>query len=492
VLTSLLDNIMTYNISLTYSMTMEFMSDYFLVKMAAETDKISSEQYNVFSSAHIMHDFGGDRTGKNVGFVSLRNTSKMVDLAPEAQKDTYRAFALFIKAYQLYYVTSFYGDIPYREAAQGETLTLTPKYDTQKEVFAQILDDLDYAYALFSASSITMSGDYVFNGDPKKWAKTVASFELNVLLALSKKADANPDLQVKERFARIVAERTLFESNDDNMTLTFSSSNSSSYYALNEQRGKLFPYFWVSSYIVDMIKRYDDCRLFAFAEPADSLIEAGIPRDSYDAYIGIDQSLPFATTQSLGSRGKGCHLNKRYTDLDNKVGEPLAKLGYAQLNFTLAEGALRGWLQGGTQKASEYMKKGVEAGMKFTAANTPEKYNNGRPLTDALIAEHLNHPSLQLTGAFEADLEKVLEQKYLASFIQYQRDVYLDYRRTGYPKLPINPETTMNHGEDKTKMQLRYKYPASELSYNQDNLQEAVNRQFNGFDDENQAMWLIQ
>ncbi|MDR2138835.1 MAG: SusD/RagB family nutrient-binding outer membrane lipoprotein [Tannerella sp.] len=482
--TSMLGNIMRYNLSDLRSVTRFFMEDYFLVKMAVFSRELCAVQYNKFDENYFMYDFGKRSDYVNLGFGSLRNAEKMVALTDDKTYDTYKGFALFLKAYQLYYISCFYGDIPYGEAVQGETLTLTPKYDTQKEVMAQILDDLDLAYEHFSKATAPLGGDFVFDGNLENWKKVVSAFELNVLITLSRK-ESEPELRVKERFARIVESRPLFTSNADNLALTFADQGGM-YYALNEMRGNFYMFMWLSDYFVSMLKRYEDCRLFSYGKPAQALLDEneGLTADSFDAYVGIDHTLPFNEVQTLGDQGRGSNLNDRY--IFHRTGEPHAKLGYAQMNFVLAEGALRGWIPG---SPSDYYKKGIEAGLTFTMQHTPGQYANGRPITADYIREHLEKPALQLTGSFEADLEKIMEQKYIASFLQYQRDTYLDYRRTGYPRLPINPSTSLNLAPE--RMQVRIKYPSGELSYNRANLEEAVQRQFNGFDDENQLMWLL-
>ncbi|MDR3268583.1 MAG: SusD/RagB family nutrient-binding outer membrane lipoprotein [Tannerella sp.] len=483
--TSLLGNMMTYKIDPETSLEREWMTDYFLVKMVVYAGDQNGAQYNIFNSDYFMNGFATGRV-TNVGYEGLRNIPKMLDLSTADARSTYEGFAKFLKAYHLYYITCFYGDIPYSEALQGEAGMLVPKYDTQKEVFVQILDDLDAAYDLLSKASKPLGGDFVYNASNnlKNWQKVVNSFELNVLITLSAKVD-DPELRVKERFAQIVSSRPLFESNADNLALTFSASSPKLYYVLNEpKRGTAAQYMYLSEYFVNMLRNYDDYRLFAYAAPAAPKLTEGVAADSYEAYVGINHTLPFNEVQEQSERGS--HLNRRYTDDANKTGEPHAKLGYAQLNFVLAEAAARGWISG---SASDYYKKGIRAGLEFTAANTPAQYNNGRTINEAYITSHLANPVLQLTGNPESDIEKIIEQKYIASFLQYQRDTYLDYRRTGYPRLPINPSTSLNLVTD--KMQVRIKYPSGELSYNQANLTEAVQRQFNGFDDENQLMWLL-
>ena len=95
-----------------------------------------------------------------------------------------------------------------------------------------------------------------------------------------------------------------------------------------------------------------------------------------------------------------------------------------------------------------------------------------------------------MTGNFESDLNKIISQKYIAYFLQSACDAWFDYRRTGYPVLPVNPNTSMNVTAP-DKIPFRYMYPLGEYSYNRENLEEAINRQFGGSDDINDIMWIL-
>ena len=111
-------------------------------------------------------------------------------------------------------------------------------------------------------------------------------------------------------------------------------------------------------------------------------------------------------------------------------------------------------------------------------------------MTNEVKEEYLNNPKIQLSSNKEENIEKILVQRYLASFFQHPWDVYYDYRRTGYPKLPINPDTNQNTDHD--KIPVRWMYPQSEYDYNQENVEAAIQRQFDGVDNVNKVMWIIQ
>ncbi|MGL4491504.1 MAG: SusD/RagB family nutrient-binding outer membrane lipoprotein, partial [Tannerellaceae bacterium] len=246
-------------------------------------------------------------------------------------------------------------------------------------------------------------------------------------------------------------------------------------------------YAMLSNVIIDNFKNLNDYRLFYYASPSKYQLENGIDESDWSAYLSIDPSALFSDLSELAGEDKFCKLNTRYTN--RPEGEPLIRLGYAEQNFILAEAALRGWIK---DDANELYKKGIRASMDFITTNTPNEvaYHHNRAITDAYIDSYLAQEMIQLTGSKEADLEKIILQRYLASFMQHPYDAYFDYRRTGYPKLPINPESNMNPVKD--KIPVRWMYPEAEFNFNGENANEAVNRQFGGVDDVNKLMWILQ
>ena len=422
-------------------------------------------------------------------YIILTTAGKMAENAAPDFYDAYEGLFLFAKAFRLYYCTMFVGDIPYSEALKAETDgIIKPVYDTQKEVFRQILDDLDKANEHFAAATASFSGDVLFDGDPKKWQKVVNSFALKVLITLSKRAADTPDMNIPGRFAQVAA-RPLLASSADN--LQFESRNQPGmyppYYNVSNQS---WMYLRMSTVTLDILKEHGDYRLFYYAEPSEYFQAQGVSVSDYDCYPGINPSWNNTYIERLTGERRTCRINPRYLH-ETDGGEPIVKVGYVQQEFILAEGALRGWLPGHT--ASEHYLKGIEAGLRFTADNTSDnpRFHNNRRITDAYIAQHIRKASLQLSETpanFEEDLKKIMEQKFVASFIQYKFDPWFDNRRTGWPVLPIDPETNQNELPD--RMPIRWFYPSEETTQNTENYQAALDRQFNGVDDHNAHMWL--
>lgn len=426
-------------------------------------------QYNVI---------GRTGLGRYTGMMSLH---RMVENANPLDKEAYEGIELFMKAFYMLDATMSLGDIPYSEALKGEEGIFKPKYDTQKEVLQYMLDDLDKAYEKFSAATRKFDGDFCYGGDPEKWKKTVSALQLRILINLSKKTN-EADLRVAERFASIVANHALYADNDDNFQLVYGKLSS-----------QLFPlylskfnmYAGVSTTIVDELKKNEDRRLFYYCEPAKSVTDKGA--DSYDAYLGVNPTDVYSDILERYNEGSISNVNNRFWEVE--TGQPTIQMGYAELNFVLAEACLRGWIKG---NANDYYHKGIRASMNFAKTYTPEAYRHGVEIDDAYITSFLAKPEMQLgctSATFEKDLREILTQKYLDFFMHNTYWCYYDYRRTGYPEIPINPQTNLN--SDPNKMPMRWMYDKREYDYNREALDEALQRQFGGNDDWNELMWIL-
>lgn len=450
-----------------------FIDHNLLSKHALTYELIRDAQYNKLT-----------RTGFGV-YGSLRNIDKMVNNAADNVKDSYKALGLFIKAYRLFYLSLDCGDIPYAESLKGESEGITqPAYDSQKEVMQQILADLAEAEELFQDAR-NFDGDPILKGNVANWVKVVNAFRIKVLINLYLH-DNDAELKVKETFQQLVNNNRLLSSNEENFQLVYSNKGGQ-IYPFNDVQARSNDYCLLSSNLVDSLKAYKDNRLFYFAEPSEYCLNQGIDESSFDAYISIDPTLPFSSITALSVEKKFAGLNKRYTDLNNPDGEPIVRIGYAEQCFNIAEGIVRGWAEG---DAKAYYEAGVKAAMAFVKTYTPVEYVVGRPqITNTTIDDYLASPKVAFALTKDLQLKQLFQQKYFIYFLQNPWDGYYETRRTGYPELPINPDTNQNTISD--QMPKRWMYPQNEYNENSENIQEAINRQFGGKDDNNDLMWIL-
>lgn len=432
-------------------------------KMVIQTDGHNSEQF-----------FEWNRGSFDTYNNELLQVEKMREEAERTGDTVYVPLYKFFRAYHYYNLTLRFGDIPYSDAMKGQSqANYTPEYDTQEEVFAGILRDLDEAEEGLAASPDVdvIEGDIIYDGDKLAWRKLVNSFHLKVLMTLSRKTTVG-GLDVRQEFAR-VARLPLMESNADNGQLTYIDQEGNRYPQFNAQWSG---YYMDSTYVARMAERRDP-RLFLFCLPTTTAADAGMAVNDFAAYRGGNPIVPYGNNITLVRNGQISQINSRFR-LDPIV-EPTMLMGYAELQQVLAEAVVRGWIQG---DAKQYYENGVKASFSFyeTYATDYSQY-----VTQDSAASYLNRPLVRLDDTLtdEQKIERIIFQKYCVSFYQGGWDPYFENLRTGYPGFMHLEENPIPY---------RWMYPDTEYRYNTANVEEAITRQFGANNDRTTAQpwWL--
>jgi hypothetical protein len=419
------------------------------------TDAVSLSQY-----------YGWSRNSYN-DYDNLRLVLKMEEAAASQSKAEYVPIAKFFRAWYFLRLTQLFGDIPYSEALKGDESNYTPVYDNQQDIYLSILNDLKAANDLITASTTPVQGDIIFNGNMQQWKQAINSLSLRVLMSLSIKEN-NTTLDIKKRFADIVNNTTqypILTGNADNIKLQ--------YYDLE---GNRYPYFngndiqttnYMDETFVNLLKSLKDTRLFSFADKATNF--ASLPITDFNAYGGVNGSAPIDVNRARILTGTVSKINPRF--YKSPVNEPSIALGYAELQFILAEGVVRGWITG---TASDYYNKGIQASMLF--------YGIDQSTIDTYQAQ----ADVKLEGAANP-IKNIITQKYIASFMNSGRQPFYEQRRTGSPTFDVSGGGILNGGV----IPKRWMYPDSESRLNSKNLVDAINRQYPGGDNINGVMWLL-
>ena len=156
------------------------------------------------------------------------------------------------------------------------------------------------------------------------------------------------------------------------------------------------------------------------------------------------------------------------------------------MNFILAEAAARGLISG---NAETYYNEGIRSSMEFVSKHSTGWVPADREMTADYIASYIASPEVKFASTLDAQVEQIIWQKYITTFLQTPYSAFFEYRRTNVPNIKIDPGSNKNDPSD--KMPLRWMYPTAENSYNKENLTEAVNRQYNGSDDYMGVMWIL-
>jgi len=410
----------------------------------------------------------------------LPNIEKMVEYATGTpMEDSYRGLAKFSRAYMFYKLTMEMGDIPYSQTGEGLSGNYTPKYDTQKDVLIGILDELKEADAHF-AKGIKFDGDPTpYNGDPAKWRRASNAFALRILMSLSKK-ESDASMNIKGRFAEIVNGGNLMDESTGFLGLVYTSVNR---HPLSGTNDLFTSRTLISSLLVDELKSLNDRRLFYFAEPASKQLNAGKTESNFDAYVGPEVSRPYVELTAEYLQGEYSALNLRY--LKEAASEPRMMVTYAEQELILAEACIRGWITG---NAENYYKEGVKSALK-AQMDTNGDYAHGMAMTQTYIDNYFTGNAAFKATANE-QLKQIWMQRYILNFMQDSEAAYFEYRRTQYPEFPIDPNTNLNL-DNPNAIPMRWLYPTSETNYNRENLIEALDNQYDGYDEVNKLMWLL-
>jgi hypothetical protein len=447
----------------------------------------------------------------SLNYGTLRNVLAMESEAKKSSgsdNNPYHALGYFFRACFFVDMTGKVGDLPMNEALQGLD-NITPKYDSQKEIFRQSLLWLDSANNMLADQIqngfLEFSGDFYYkerlsnplsgsNGRDAliEWQKVVNSYKLRILIELSKKAD-DPDLKVKEQFNAIMTNPSkypIFTGNEDNLQYVYNSTynyypDNTTNFGNNQLRLNL------AATLETTLGKLHDIRAMVLGEPARGL---GFSDTSYNSYVGgkSGEALSIMAAEIQDGKISLYNRNHFYATL---TAEPTFILSYPEICFCIAEAVNRGWIAG---DAELWYRKGTTAMFAFYGIKDGnndvilQKPNGG--IGDNLVYsvpfvfdDYFNQPLVKYAGNNSNGLSQILTQKYLAYARNSGYQAYYQWRRTGVPSFDSGPGTG-NSGI----IPLRFQYPTNERSVNETNYKAAIVSQYNGNDDINAKMWIIQ
>jgi hypothetical protein len=397
----------------------------------------------------------------------LRQVKDMDEKATASGENSYRGIAKFLRAFYFARLTETFGDVPYSDAMKALEGVTTPKYDPQKTVYTGILNELEEANTILSNVTGRIDGDIIYGNKPNQsmqWRKLINAFRLRLLIHLSKK-ESDASLNIKQQFQQIMGDPTkypLMTGNTDNAQIVFNTSAPNNSYP-TFQSLDLQTLASMEKGFVDMLKNLQDPRLFKFADPI-----SGQPANVFSSYAGVDAGLAVSAQQSAS--GSASRIQARY--YNSQVNEPQIFFGYAEQELLIAEAIARNWITGPGTAKSHY-DAGVAASMSFYGINAAD------------AATYLAGPNVVYNSANA--IQQIITQKYISFFMNSGGEAFFEHRRTGIPTLSVGPATG-NGG----LVPKRWMYPQNELTNNNTNLTEALQRQFSGNDNINGIMWVLQ
>lgn len=357
----------------------------------------------------------------------------------ENGNEAYQAVCKILTAHQIALLTDLWTDVPFFEALQGKSNgNFTPAFDTQESIYIGengILDLLRQAAVTLATTTETINGDFMYGGDLNKWVKFANTLRVRYLLRISDKLAVGDELQ------SLLDEGKIFTSNADNAVVPYLSSAPNQWTIFNEREGRYVD-VRMSKTAEEILSPLDDPRLTHYYKSTANS-EGGEA-----VYLGIPNGL--SRENQLAYDLNDVSLMGRFLR-DQPDAVKASFITYSELQFCLAEAAQKSLITG---LSTVYYEQAIQASFDFYDLEIPSGY--------------LMQASVTLDGT--ADLERIMTQKWIASFMNGY-EAWLDIRRTGLPVLTI-PLDNLN-GDI---YPVRYRYPSTEQAVNATNYNTAVSR----------------
>lgn len=391
-------------------------------------------------------------------------------LALEDGNEAQEGAAITLRSWIFASLTNAYGDIPYFEAIDGLASNFTPVYDSQEEIYADLLDQLERANTLLASGDGSIEGDILFDGNAAKWRKFANSLRLRLLMY------ANGQLpDVGAQFASIVSEGAIMESNADNATLTYTGSFPNEFPLVNLKTGD-FDAVGLAAASLNVMEQYQDPRLLRYARPNNEDF------DDDPTFIGAINGQGEGCTKDGASRLGIQYYNYPGLTTASQESLPMAEgiiMTYAEVEFLLAEAAAKGWI---SEEVEAHYRAGIAASMEYRSVDlAPFGWTSFDDFYDN-------------SGVAYDTVTDIWEQKWLAMFF-HGLDQYFEVRRwyiesgSSFDGIPFLSASCGNINND--RLPLRFLYPGQEQSLNAANYNDAIG-DLGGTNSQNAAMWLVQ
>lgn len=406
----------------------------------ANGDAASFDNYST-NPSYFNNTWAGFYTGVLEELNIVQNT------ATERQQFYYSGIARLLKVYAYSTLTDIFGDIPYTEALAGNVI-VNPSYDSQEAVYNDLQQQIDVAISDLSKTpadnvgAVPASDDVIYNGNVSKWLGAAYTLKARLALHLSK-LDATAAAQaVLNHLYNAGTYRGIQDQQDAQVVFGASATNANPFYQQNTTRPG---WIGLGASFVNLLN--GNKATDANTTPEGTHVD---PRRAY-----------FATVYPAGSttyRGSAPGVSGAFSLIGSYYGattSPVILISYAEAKFIEAEARLI--LDGADPLAQTALQAAVKASFSKIVSNAADPYSSAQKQADYITAK------ASLNGSFEENLETIITQKYIALFLQ--PEAWVDYRRTGYPSIPLAQNATSSANPD-GHIPRRIPYPQNEQSLN--------------------------
>lgn len=387
----------------------------------------------------------------------LRTVTDMIEHAKEdPNKINYVSIGRILKVFCFHLVTDLYGDVPYFEANKGYTdQIMQPNYDPQQKIYEDMFKELTEATQGFdNTKPIPASSDIVYQGDIIKWKKFANSLMLRLGLRIMKVDPTNGKKYIEQAIAG-----GLLTSNDDNFVVYHkpNSSNTTTAHGMVEMfvNASESAKQRLTSAFVDSLKNHNDPRTTVYCMRPTAPFSY-----SHDGDHTFANQRGWRQFNDTSVPHDSCSTSNVLTLA--RYDAPTVHLSYAQVQFQLAECAVREIISG---DAKTYYENGVRAAMSELSIYGPAGVISSEQQEAYLLSNPYNPDNA---------LNMINTQYWIETHYNWF-ETFANMRRSGYPNTYSGLDMTdqANFGAELPR---RFLLPPSEVIANS-HVQDAISRQ---------------
>ena len=360
----------------------------------------SFEQYNVTSTS------GAVESGWANMYDALADVRNIKANAESQENWNYYLLTTVLEVYASQILTDLYGDIPYLEA--NDVNTLSPAYDTQEEVYNSMIIDLDEALAKDLSTSMGVApaqDDFVFGGNMDNWIAFANTLKLKIYLRQSNVRSAVASSGINALLDSGVS----FLDVDAGMSQYLDEANKSNpLYESNIRQLNTSTNLRASNTLHSFLDANSDPRIGSIYEPGKIALLQGQYLEAKD----VDQ-----TTIALANLS------------------PLPAVYFiskAESFFLQAEALTR--YKGGAGAKAKY-DEGVIASFKKNPVFDADKFTVIEELDGTSFVAAGGAYEFPVGGTDEEKIESIIVQKWVTSYPGNGFESFIEQLRTGYPKI---------------------------------------------------------
>lgn len=361
----------------------------------------------------------------------MTDLNDMITAARESGANHYEGAGQILLALNLAMTVDAFGDVPFSEAFDFETLT--PSYDDDTELYNRVLSLLNEGISKLSQETTVPLGndDFIYSGDAEKWVKFGNMLRARYLNHLSGTGAYDPA-------AVLAALDSGFESSEDDAQVEYFEQAYNPWATVAINNANLFLGGWISEQFIAAF----DGTIHGVEDPRMPLL-IGATDDG--EYIGVKSGAGRGDAPEQGARSTLIE-GQFYTEREG----PVLIATYFEQKFIEAEAAFS------IDKSRSYQAylDGIEAHMRKVGVPEGE------------IQAYINSSEVSM-GEAAFTIDDIFEEKWKAMFLH--PEAWVDARRFDYQyegfELPDNLNPDLNG-----QLIRRLAYPDSERSRNGSNV----------------------